>query len=77
MSTIDRNKPIWRVTGHLPPPDLRRMTCLVNGATEEDAVTAAKVEGMGSVSDTYLIKPADIERWESLVPIVRKQRSVE
>jgi len=53
------------------------MTCLVNGATEEDAVTAAKVEGMGSVSDTYLIKPADIERWESLVPIVRKQRSVE
>jgi hypothetical protein len=67
MSTIDRTKPIWRVRGQLPPPDLRRMTCFVNGETEAEAIAAAKTEGMGSVSDTYLVKPDDIERWESTI----------
>jgi hypothetical protein len=67
MSTIDRTKPIWRVRGHLPPPDLRRITCFVNGETEADAVAAARTEGMDAVTDTYLVKPGDIERWESTV----------
>jgi len=78
MPTINLTKPIWRVRGHLPPPDGRRMTCFVNGETETDAVTAAKAEGLYSVSDTYLVKPSDIERWEAAVgrgeygkPIVR------
>ncbi len=78
MPTIDRSKPIWRVRGHLAPPDGRRMTCFVNGETECDARLAAKVEGLHSVTETYLVKPADIERWEAAVgrgqygePIVR------
>jgi hypothetical protein len=65
MSVLKRNQPIWRIRGLAP--DGRRLTCFVNGDTEDGAVAAAKAEGMCSVSETYLVKPEDIERWEAAV----------
>lgn len=68
MTVIDRSKPIWRVTGYLPVPDLRRLTVLVNAETSSEAVTKARLEGMDAVSSTRLITDEDIARWEALVP---------
>jgi len=65
---LDRTKPIWRVRGTLPAPDLRRMTCFVNAASKSDAIAAAKDQGLGSVESVYHVTKDDIRRWEALVP---------
>lgn len=41
MSMIDKNKPVWKVTGIALPPDGRRHTVIVNAEDKASAIQNA------------------------------------
>ena len=54
-TNLDPARPIWRVSGRIPQPDGRRMTCFVNAELETDAVDSAKAEGIGRVESAWRV----------------------
>jgi hypothetical protein len=71
MSTLDMTQPVWRVVGHLPPPDGRRMTVFVNAplSGSEEARVKGLAEGLHTIEKVDYISPERIAEWEKLVPI--------
>lgn len=66
MSTVDPSKGVWKVTGHLPAPDGRRMTVFCNADSEPDARGFGHLEGLATVERVTFHPPEEIARWEAL-----------
>lgn len=73
MSTIDMTQPIWRVIGHIAPPDGRQMIVFVNAplSGSEEARDKALAEGLHTIEKVDYISPERIAEWERICPIRR------
>lgn len=49
MTQVDMSKGVWRVSGRLPEPDGRRMTCFVDAEDEAEAARKGLAEGMATI----------------------------
>lgn len=70
MTTIDTSKPVWRVVGHLPAPDGRRMTVFCNALSEKDARVEGEKEGLSTIESAKIISKEQIAKWEQLSAVV-------
>ena len=66
MTEVDPSKGVWKVTGHLPEPDGRRMTVLVNAADGDQAIEMGRKEGMATGIRATFHSPEEIAKWEAL-----------
>lgn len=57
MSSIDMNKPVWRVSGRLHTPDRLVFTCYVNASSEKEALIKARQEADFTISSAWKIDP--------------------
>lgn len=65
MTTVDPSKGVWRVMGHLPAPDGRRMTCFVNANDEQEALALGRLEGLATEIRATFHTPEQIAKWEA------------
>ena len=69
MTTIDKSLPVWRVVGHLPAPDGRRMTVFCNAMSEKEARMVGEKEGLGTIESVRFITKEKIAEWEWLTDL--------